>query len=451
MNEWIKRDLAVNWHPYTQMKECETLSPIMVDRVEGIKIYDDQGSWYYDTISSWWCNIHGHRHPDIMEAIKKQTESIDHVLFAGFSHKPAIELAEKLIDISPGDLSRVFYSDNGSTAVEVAMKMAVQYWQNIGVEGKNKFVSLDQAYHGDTIGTMGVGGEGVFIDRFNSLFVKNYKVPTPSAKQEMWQIDFDKTLKSFIDPLEDLLKEKSGEIAAMLIEPMCLGAAGMVIYPAEYLAQVRILTEKYNVLLIADEVAVGFGRTGKMFACEHAQIVPDIMAISKGISSGTLPISATLTNDKIYESFLDDNYTGKTFFHGHTYTANPIACAASLASIAIFDKESSLDNVAKCAPLIAKRFENFYQYSIVSDVRTLGMIAAVELDSTQLSVYAYDNLRDLVLNVYRKGLEHNVLLRPMGNVIYLYLPLSIGNDELEDVLDKVSDVFKELFVVSLNN
>lgn len=444
MNEWIERDLKVNWHPYTQMKECEKLPPIMVARTEAMKIYDDQGNWYYDTISSWWCNIHGHRHPDIMEAIKKQTESIDHVLFAGFSHKPAIELAEKLVEISPEGLDRVFYSDNGSTAVEVAMKMAVQYWQNIGKTGKTKFVSLDQAYHGDTIGTMGVGGEGVFIDRFASLFVDNYKVPTPYAKQKQWQADFDATLKSFVDPLEELLSKKSDEIAAMLIEPMVLGAAGMVIYPAEYLSKVRRLTEKYNVLLIADEVAVGFGRTGRLFACEHANVVPDIMAISKGISSGTLPISATLTTNAIYETFLDDSYSGKTFFHGHTYTANPIACAASIASIAIFDKERSLEKVPVKAKILENKFNEFMSYEFVADVRVLGMIAALELDSSKLQDHASVDLREMVLSIYRKGLEHNILLRPMGNVIYLYLPLSITEQELEDVLSRLSLVLAEI-------
>lgn len=445
MNDWIRRDLDVNWHPYTQMKECESMPPILIDRAEGLKLYDVEGNWYYDTISSWWCNIHGHNHPDIMEAIRKQTEVLDHVLFAGFSHKPAIELSEKLVEISPEGLDRVFYSDNGSTAVEIAMKMAFQYWQNVGVEGKTKFVSLDQAYHGDTIGTMSVGGPGVFIDRFSPLFFESYKVPTPSATQEEWRTNFELTLKRFVDPLEKLLQEKGHEIAAMLIEPMVLGAAGMVIYPALYLAEVRRLTKQYDVLLIADEVAVGFGRTGKMFACEHAAVVPDIMCISKGISSGTLAISATLTNNDIYQTFMDDSYCGKTFFHGHTFTANPITCAASLASIAVFEKEEVWSGLASKIDLIKQKSLNFADYDIVGDVRTLGMIMAIELKTDLVADYGYENLRQLVLAIYCKGLDNNILLRPMGNVVYLYLPLASTIDELDDIYDRLSLVFDSTF------
>lgn len=449
MSDWIKRDLKVNWHPYTQMKECDSLPPIMVDRTEGLKIYDDSGNWYYDTISSWWCNIHGHNHPVVMKAIREQTKKIDHVLFAGFTHSGAIELAEKLVEITPVGLDRVFYSDNGSTAVEIAMKMSYQYWQNIGIEGKIKFVSLDCGYHGDTIGAMSVSGVDAFNKRFMPLFIETYKVPTPYLYQSEWQEDMEGSLEKFIKPLKKLLAEKNDEISAMILEPMVLGAGGMIIYPSEYLRAVRELTKKYNVHLIADEIAVGFGRTGKMFACEHAEIAPDFICLSKGMTSGTLPISATLTSSKVYESFLDDDYKGKTFFHGHTYTANPIACAAALATLEVFEKESTLAKAQKLISRFRERLSEFEKYSVVGEVRSLGFIGGIELVKDRLTREPIDNIRQLVLDIYKRGLANNLLLRPMGNVMYLYLPLSVTIDELEDIYDRMHKVFIEINVAEI--
>ncbi len=287
MDNWIKRDLKLLWHPYTQMKDCHTLPPILIDKARGIKLYDNKGNFYYDTISSWWCNVHGHNHPGIKKAINKQLNSLEHVLFAGFTHKPAILLAERLISITPQNLTRVFFSDNGSTSVETALKMSFQYWQNAGrksrqMRGKKKFISLDYAYHGDTIGAMSVSGVDLFNKVFSPLFFSSFKVPSPYCYRCPMGKDRPSCNLECTGPLERLLRKRNSEIAAVILEPLVLAAGGMIVYPVEYLKKVERLTRRYNVHLILDEVATGFGRTGKMFACEYAGVKPDFMCLSKG-------------------------------------------------------------------------------------------------------------------------------------------------------------------------
>ena len=284
MNRWIKKDLKFLWHPYTQMKDCETLPPILIEKAKGIKLYDDEGNFYYDTISSWWCNVHGHNHPKIKAAIKKQLNSLEHVLFAGFTHKPAIQLAEKLIAITPNNLSKVFLTDNGSTSIETALKMSIQYWQNSGKKTKTKFVCLDMAYHGDTIGAMSVAGKSVFNQAFRPLLFDSFKAPTPYCYRCPMDKDKENCKIECIKPLEEILRQHKNKIAAMILEPLMMGAAGMVIYPVEYLEKTAKLARKYNIHLIVDEVATGFGRTGKMFACDHVDVEPDFMCLSKGIT-----------------------------------------------------------------------------------------------------------------------------------------------------------------------
>ena len=303
MNTWLKKDLKYNWHPYTQMKDCRRFPPILIEKAKGIRLYDNKGKVYYDTISSWWCNVHGHNHPEIKKAINNQLKKLDHILFAGFTHKPAIELAEKLVSITPSNLTKVFYSDNGSAAVETALKMSFQYWQNIGRKKKTKFLSLDSAYHGDTVGAMSVSGVDLFNKAFSPLFFKSFKAPSPYCYR--CPVGGDKSTCSIecINSLEAILKKKSKEIAALILEPMVMAAGGMIIYPHTYLKGAARLAKKYNIHLILDEVASGFGRTGKMFACEHAKVKPDFICLSKGITSGYLPFAATLTTSKIYNVF----------------------------------------------------------------------------------------------------------------------------------------------------
>ncbi len=434
MNSWIKKDLKYLWHPYTQMKDCETSPPILIEKAKGIKLYDTKGNFYYDTISSWWCNIHGHNHPHIKQAIKRQIDKLDHVLFAGFTHKGAILLAEKLISIAPKGLTKVFFSDNGSTAVECALKMSYQYWQNIGKTKKRKFVSLDCAYHGDTIGAMSISGVNLFNKKFSPLFFKSYKVPSPYCYRCPLGKTYPDCCIECIKPLEKLLREKGKEIAGMILEPLVMAAGGMIIYPKEYLKKAAQLCKKYNVHLILDEVATGFGRTGKMFACEHAKITPDFMCLSKGITSGTLPLGATLTSDKIYKAFYAPYDRKKTFYHGHTYTANPICCAAALASLDIFEKEKTLEKIRKIIPVFHKELRKFKNLPIAGDVRYVGMIGAIELVKNKKTKQPFRLKERIGLKIYSNGLTNNIILRPLGNIIYLYLPLCIKKKELITIL-----------------
>ncbi|OIO33634.1 MAG: adenosylmethionine--8-amino-7-oxononanoate transaminase [Candidatus Omnitrophica bacterium CG1_02_40_15] len=437
LNKLIEKDLKFIWHPYTQMKDCKKAPPILIEKARGVKLYDANGNFYYDTISSWWCNIHGHNHPKIKKAIKKQLDSLEHVLFAGFTHKPAILLAEKLISIAPGNLTRVFFSDDGSTAVEAALKMSFQYWQNKGVNKKTKFVSLNSGYHGDTIGTMSVSGVDLFNKVFSPLFFPSFKAPSPNC----YRCPVDKNRLSCnidcINPLEKILEERSKEIAAIILEPLVMCAGGMIIYPKEYLAKAAGLARKFNAHLILDEVATGFGRTGKMFACEYVEnLLPDFLCLSKGITAGYLPLGATLTTDKIYQAFYADYKEKKTFFHGHTFTANPLACAAALASLEIFEEENVLERVRKILSFFHKTIEGFKGLPLVGDVRYLGLIAALELVKDKKTKHGFSFEERIGFEIFRKGLKRNLLLRPLGSIVYFFLPLCIKKKELCDILSR---------------
>lgn len=442
MTDLIKKDLKYNWHPYTQMKDHESFPPIFIKKAKGIKLFGENGNWYYDTISSWWCNIHGHCHPHIMKAINEQLKKLDHVLFAGFTHEPAIKLSEKLVSIAPKGMTKVFYSDNGSTAVETAVKMSLQYWANIGKQKKNKFVHLDLGYHGDTSGTMSLGGVDVFNKVFSPLFFKAYKVPTPYCYRCPMKKERKSCSIDCLRPLEKLLKEKNKEISAFVIEPMVLGAAGMIIYPVEYLKKAFKLCKKYNVHFIADEVAVGFGRTGKMFACEWAGISPDFLCLSKGLTNGTLPLAATLTTDKVYKAFYSDFKDSKTFYHGHTFTANPIGCAVALASLEIFEDEKALSNVKKISKLLSGAEKKFKALPFVGDVRTVGSIFAIDLVKDKKTKEPFRFEERVGYRIYKEGLKHNLILRPIGDVIYLFLPICAQQKELKEILSSMGKIFE---------
>lgn len=444
MEDLLKKDLKYNWHPYTQMKDHETFPPILIKKAKGIKLFDSKGNWYYDTISSWWCNIHGHGHPAIVSAIKGQLKKIDHVMFAGFTHEPAIELSEKLLSIVPKDLTRVFYSDNGSTAVETAMKMSVQYWANKGFKKKNKFVSLDMGYHGDTSGTMSLGGVDLFNKVFSPMFFPAYKVSTPYC----YRCPLGKEIKfcsiDCIKPLEKLLKEKSGQISALVLEPLLLGAAGMIIYPKEYLKKAAILAKRYNIHLIIDEVATGFGRTGKMFAFEHAKISPDLVCLSKGLTNGTMAFAATLATEKIYRAFYGDHKDRKTFYHGHTFTANPIACSAALANLGIFKKEKTLKDATKISSLLKKGLARFKDLPHVGDIRCLGTVGAIELVKDKKTKEPFKFEDRVGYKIYKEGLKRHLILRPIGDVIYLYLPLCVTEKQLKDIVSAAYKVISNM-------
>lgn len=441
---WLKKDLKYIWHPYTQMKDCVNFPLLLIEKARGIKLYDQRGRFYYDTISSWWCNVHGHNHPLIKKAIKKQLDVLEHTLFAGITHKPAIQLAEELVLIAPKGLSKVFFSDNGSTSVEVALKMSFQYWQNIGKKKKTKFVSLDMGYHGDTVGTMSVSGVDLFNEMFSPLFFSSYKVPSPYCYRCPMKKERSSCKIDCLSLLEKLLQDKSGQIAGIIIEPLLLGAGGMIVYPKEYLIGVKRLAKKFGIHLITDEVATGFGRTGQMFACDLAGVNPDFMCLSKGITAGYLTMGATLTTDEIYKAFYADYQKKKTFFHGHTYTANPLSCAAALASLDVFKQENTLEQVANIIPYFHNRMETFRDLKYVGDVRYIGLIGVVELVKNKSTKQGFSFNERIGLKVYRQGLKHNLILRPLGNVIYLFLPLCLKKRELDDILDRTYELMRFL-------
>lgn len=441
-NETAKKDLKYIWHPYTQMKDCEAMPPLVIERAEGMRLYDESGNFYYDTISSWWCNVHGHNHPVIKKAIKEQLDAFEHVLFAGFTHRPAVELAERLVSISPPGLDKVFYSDNGSTAVEVALKMSFQYWQNAGKTKKTRFLSLDMSYHGDTLGAMSVSGVGLFNSKFSPLFFDSIKVPAPYCYRCPCGREKNSCSIDCLGEMEKALARGAGEISAVILEPVLMGAGGMIVYPPEYLRGARELTLKYGVHLIADEVATGFGRTGRMFACEHAGITPDLMCLSKGITSGYLPMSATLATEEIFDGFYGEYDELKTFYHGHTFTANPVACAAAVASIDLFESEHTLERVPEIERRLGEFLSEMSDLPAVGDTRGTGVVAAMELVSNRKTKAPFGMKKRIGAEVYAAGLESGLVLRPLGDVIYLFLPLCTGSDDMDVILPRAAEVIR---------
>ncbi len=427
LRAWDKKYL---WHPFTQMKDWLESEPLVIDRADGCYLIDTDGRRYLDGVSSLWVNVHGHRKKEMDQTIKAQIDKLSHSTLLGLANTPSIELAKKLIEIAPKEgnpsttlrtspLARVFYSDNGSTAVEVAIKMAYQYWQNLCRSARIQFVHLANSYHGDTLGSVSVGGVDLFHKVYKDLTFKT--------------ISFD-SLQN-LKKLEELFKASEGTIAAFIIEPLIQGAAGMLLWPKGALRKVRELCTKYDIFLIADEVATGFGRTGKMFACEHEGITPDILCLAKGLTGGYLPLAATLTTKRIFDGFLFDYKDQKTFFHGHTYTGNPLACAAALANLEIFEKERTLEKLAPKIKFLAENLKMFYNYPHVGEIRQLGFMVGIELvkDRTTKEPFAWEDR--IGVKVCTKARERGVILRPLSNVIVLMPPLGISTEELKYLLD----------------
>ncbi len=443
------------WHPFTQMKEWLKEKPIIISEGKDCFIKDIYGRWYLDGVSSLWVNIHGHRKKEINDAVKEQLDSIAHSTLLGLSNVPAVRLAEKLIQIvqkslpphpplakgrNRGDeLSKVFYSDNGSTAVEVALKMAFQYWRHKGIDGKNAFVSLNNAYHGDTIGAVSVGGIEIFHKAFGPLLFKTYKSPSPYCYRCELGKEYKNCKFSCLDKLEEIFKAYSSEIAAMIIEPLIQAAGGMITSPPGYLKGVRELCTKYNILMIADEVATGFGRTGKMFACEHEDVVPDIMCLSKGITGGYMPLAVTLATDKIYNVFLGEFEDLKTFFHGHSYTGNPLACAAALACLDLFEKEQVLKELKEKIEILEAWLNDLLNLQHVGNVRNIGLMAGVELVRDKKTKEPYAWAEKMGWHVAYRAREKGVFIRPLGNVIVIMPPLSISSENLKQLLKVIKD------------
>jgi len=434
------------WHPFTQMKEWTEDTPILITEGRECFLKDIYGRWYLDGVSSLWVNIFGHRKKEIDDAIKEQLDNIAHSTMLGLSNVPAIKLAEKLMKIvnssfipKPSRLSKIFYSDNGSTAVEVALKMAFQYWQHKGIEGKHAFLSLNNAYHGDTIGAVSVGGVGIFHEAFGPLLFKTFNAPSPYCYRCELGKTFPDCSFACLAKMEAILSLHAGEIAGLIIEPLIQAAGGMITSPPGYLRGVRELCTKYNILMIADEVATGFGRTGKMFACEHEGVVPDILCLSKGITGGYMPLAATVATDELYDAFLGEFRELKTFFHGHSYTGNPLACAAAIACLDIFGKEEILAGMKNKIRILELWLAEVSELGHVGEVRNAGMMAGVELVKDKESKQVYDWSEKMGWRVAYHARENGVLIRPLGNVIVLMPPLIISGQNLNKLLQVVKN------------
>jgi adenosylmethionine---8-amino-7-oxononanoate aminotransferase len=443
LRNWDHRYL---WHPFTQMQEWEQEDPLIIERGRGSYLIDTEGKRYLDGTSSIWVNVHGHRHPVLDRAIKKQLDNIAHCTFLGLSNPPAIELARALIRIAPKGLTRVFYSDNGSTAVEIALKMAVQYWQQRHPKAgpKNTFLHLKMAYHGDTIGAVSVGNIALFHSRFKPLLFPTLAAEPPYCYRCPLKLAYPSCKIACIDPIEQILKRRHRELAGFIIEPLMQAAAGMIPQPAGYLKRVRELCTKYNVLLITDEVATGFGRTGKMFACEHERITPDLMAISKGLTGGYMPLAATLTTDEIYQGFLGTYDEFKTFFHGHSFTGNPLGCAVALANLQVFRQEKTLSRLSAKIKMLTQWLKPIADIPHVGDIRQRGFMVGIELVQDTTTKTPYPLSAKTGHHVAAIARSKGLILRPIGNVLVLIPPLSTTTEELKKMLEIIKKSIETL-------
>lgn len=427
----MQRDLKVLWHPCTQMKDHETLPVIPIRRGEGVWLEDFDGNRYIDAVSSWWVNIFGHANPRINERIKQQVDQLEHVILAGFSHQPIIELSERLVDITPERLNHCFYADNGSSGIEVALKMSFHYWLNSGNRKKTKFVTLSNSYHGETLAALAVGSVELYKKTYEPLLMTTFTAPSPDCYEreegESWEAHSARKFEA----MEALLQQNHEEICAVIVEPLVQCAGNMRMYHPVYLKKLREACDRYNVHLIADEIAVGFGRTGTLFACEQADITPDFMCLSKGLTAGYLPLCAVLTHDRIYQAFYDDYETLRGFLHSHSYTGNPLACAAALATLDIFEQDNVIKNNQHRIRKMAKVTEHFVDHPHVAEVRQTGMILAIEMvkDKKTREPYPWQERRGL--KVYQYGLQRQALLRPLGSVVYFMPPYVINDEQIE--------------------
>lgn len=439
-------DHAHLWHPFTPLADWESEPPLIIERGEGVYLFDIEGRRYLDGVSSLWCNVHGHRHPRLDAALKAQIDRMAHSTLLGVSHPTAIELARKLAELAPEGLTRVFFSDDGATAVEVALKMAFQYWrQKPDPEPKRtRFMALGNAYHGDTLGDVSVGGVDRFHAMFGPLLFPALRAPSPHP----YRSESDDCGAASLAEAERLLEAHPGEVAAIVIEPLVQGAAGMIVHPKGYLRGLRELSLKHGTLLIADEVAVGFGRTGTMFACEQEGVSPDFLCLAKGLTGGYLPLAATLTTEEIYKVFRGTATEGKTFYHGHTYGGNPLGAAVALANLEVFDEERTLERLQPKIAHLAERLEEFRTRPHVGDVRQSGMIAGVELVADKATKESYPWAEQVGSRVCRKARERGVLIRPLGDVLVIMPPLSITREQLDELLDVMLTCLREVTEVA---
>jgi adenosylmethionine-8-amino-7-oxononanoate aminotransferase len=418
INDWLANDLAHNWHPFMQMKDFETYPPKRIIRSEGIRLFSED-TWYYDTISSWWCNILGHRHPALVQAMVDQLDRLDHIMFGNFTHDGAIELSKKLVEITPNGLNHVYYSDNGSTAIEVAIKMSLNYWHNLNQSKKTAMVSFSGSYHGDTIGAMSVSGVAQFNSVFKPLMTPSICLPNPSNNES-----------AAIQALHDYLKTHADQVAAVVVEPLLMGAGGMQVTTPNFFKEVRQLTQQFNVHLISDEVATGFGRLGSMFASQMANVTPDFLCLSKALTNGQLPLAVTLLTSDIYHAFYADFDDNKTFYHGHTFTANPLGCAVANETLAVLDSIDWTSNVNHLHVKLSAEFHELCdRFRFLSNPRAIGAVAAVDVSS---------NTHRALFKLSQLAFDYHLTIRPIGQSIYLYLPIVTTSEECDDILDRLN-------------
>ena len=439
-----KDDKKYIWHPFTQMKDYIKEKQIIIESGEGVYLRDIYHNKYIDGVSSLWTNLHGHRKKEINDAIRAQLKKISHSTLLGLGNVPSIKLAKELIKIVPNNLKKVFYSDNGSTGVEISLKIAYQYWQLKGKKGKVRFVALKNSYHGDTIGSVSVGGIELFHKVYKPLLFKTYFAPSPYC----YRCEFNKTLETCkmdcVLKLERIVRKYNDKIAGVILEPLIQCAGGMIVQPPGYLKRVEEICNKYNVLLIVDEVATGFGRTGYMFACKKEKVNPDIMVVAKGITGGYLPLAATIVSQEIFNAFLGEYKEKKTFFHGHTYTGNQLCCSAALANLKIFKKEKVLKKLQPKIKLLSKELEKFKELPHVGEVRQCGFIAGIELVKDKKTKEEYKYEEKIGIKVCMNVRKYGLILRPLGNVIVIMPPLSINENDLKRMLKITYDSICEV-------
>ena len=429
-HDWMQRDLKHVWHPCTQMQDHETLPVVPIQRGEGVWLQDFEGKRYLDAVSSWWVNLFGHANPRINAAIKEQLDTLEHVILAGFTHAPIVELSERLVALAPPGLTRCFYGDNGSAATEIALKMSLHFWRNVGKPEKTRFICLEGGYHGETLGSLAVTDIPLFSATYAPLLKEHLRAPSPEGSRREAGESLETYARRQFAHMESLLEQHHAEVCAVILEPLVQGAAGMKMYHPIYLTLLREACDRYGVHLIADEIAVGFGRTGTLFACEQAGITPDFLCLSKGLTAGYLPMSVVMTTETVYQAFYDRYDTLRGFLHSHSYTGNALAARAALASLDIFASDNVLANNRHLARVMGEALAPLADHPHVLEVRQAGMIAAVEFVQDRKSRAAFDWRERRGLALFEHALDKGVLLRPIGNVLYFIPPYVITPDEI---------------------
>ncbi|PJO45596.1 adenosylmethionine--8-amino-7-oxononanoate transaminase [Lysinibacillus xylanilyticus] len=446
LSELQKRDLQHVWHPCSQMKDYEQFPPIVIQKGQGVWLYDESNKRYLDAVSSWWVNLFGHANPRISQALSDQAFTLEHTIFANFSHEPAIKVAEKLVALTPDGLNKVFFADNGSSAIEVALKMSFQYHMQTGKTKKKRFLALTDAYHGETLGALSVGGVGLYNEVYQPLLLDTVRAQGPDCFRCPFKENPESCQAQCIQFVEAELRQHHEEITAVIIEPLIQAAAGMKMYPPIYLKRLRELCTKYDVHFIADEIAVGFGRTGTLFACEQANIAPDFMCLSKGLTGGYLPLSAVLTTDDVYNAFYDDYGTMKAFLHSHSYSGNTLACRVALEVLTMFEEENVLDMIQNKGDRMRKlAMKAFEELPFVGEYRQVGLVGAIELVANRETKEPLPSEERIGYQIYKRALAKGLLIRPLGNILYFMPPYVISNDEMSFMIDTTKETITQFF------